>query len=191
MAKITAAVNGISEFVTTDSGAREEYPSGAVRDTQAGKGRFDLLPYRALRRVAQLYERGAAKYGDRNWEKGISFSRCFSSMLRHAFQALAGETDEDHLAAVVFNAFCLIEFQERGRTDLDDSTPTTTTTPSPDVKPYWESLPDSYEPDPVFRSEALFCAVCRGIRKVEHRVLFRSGGIGVVCLTCDNHFVRP
>lgn len=80
---------------------------------QSGKGRFDLVPLEALQRVAQLYERGADKYGDRNWELGQPLSRCFSSLLRHAMQAKAGHFDEDHLAAVVFNAFAIMTFLER------------------------------------------------------------------------------
>lgn len=107
-------------FITKDSGQRAQFDTGAVRDTQDGKGRFDLLPYRALKRVAQLYERGAVKYDANNWRKGIPMSRCASSMLRHAFQATSGETDEDHLAAVVFNALAIMQYQEEGREDLDD-----------------------------------------------------------------------
>jgi hypothetical protein len=107
-------------FKTKDSGTREVFDTGMVRDTREGKGRYDLLPAGALRRVAQLYERGGVKYGDRNWEKGGPFSRFIDSLLRHAFQAAAGQTDEDHLAAVVFNALAVMELQERGREDLDD-----------------------------------------------------------------------
>jgi|SRR3990167_2452050 len=109
------------DFVTKDSGMREEFATGAVRDIQEEKGRFDLLPYRALKRVAQLYARGAVKYDDHNWRKGIPMSRCASAMLRHAFQAVNGEDDEeDHWAAVVFNALAVMEYREQGRTDLDD-----------------------------------------------------------------------
>lgn len=100
-------------FVTKSSGERQEFSTGSRRDTQAGKGRYDLLPPEAIRRYAQLLERGAARYGDRNWELGQPFSRVISSMLRHAFQAAAGHDDEDHLAAVMFNAAALITMQER------------------------------------------------------------------------------
>lgn len=100
-------------FTTKDSGAREEFETGSVRDTEEGKGRYDLLPREAIHRLAGLYERGAAKYGDRNWEKGQQYSRMFSSLLRHAFQAKEGMTDEDHLAAVAWNAFALITTMER------------------------------------------------------------------------------
>jgi dATP/dGTP diphosphohydrolase, N-terminal len=101
------------EFTTKDSGVREEYASGMRRDTQEGKPRFALLlpegvPYEAqfLTRVAGLMERGAVKYGERNWEKASGeeeSARFRESALRHMMQWLCGEDDEDHAAAVVFN----------------------------------------------------------------------------------------
>ena len=110
-------------FTTKDSGERQDFPTGARRDVQTGKGRFDLLPYAPIKRLAQLYERGAEKYGDANWRKGIPISRCYSSLLRHAFQALAGDTEEDHLSALVFNAFCIMQYQADEREDLNDLPP--------------------------------------------------------------------
>lgn len=101
------------KFTTKDSGKRESYDSGMVRDVQDGKPRFDLLypvgiPYsdQFLTRVAGLLERGAEKYSERNWEKAegeAELKRFRSAALRHLTQYLCGETDEDHMAAVVFN----------------------------------------------------------------------------------------
>ena len=113
-------------FVTKDSGkGREKFESGAVRDVREGKGRYDLVSPLALRRLAQLYERGANKYSERNWEKGMQFSRVLDSMKRHAEQYQEGDRSEDHLAAVAWNAFVLIHYEEmieRGLLpeDLDD-----------------------------------------------------------------------
>lgn len=100
-------------FETKDSGKRAEYASGMVRDTQDGKARFDLLfpkgvPYakQMLTRFAELMARGANKYEERNWEKAKGqeeLDRYYSSASRHLAQWLAGETDEDHAAAVMFN----------------------------------------------------------------------------------------
>lgn len=189
---------GPTAFETKDSGARRSFSTGAVRDKAEGKGRYDLLPGRALekvaetmldadysdpsvnrallidemlrgcimvlrgdrsgfvfavanamwimesdetgkhadpgtstlgldrlpppaiRRLAQLYERGAVKYAERNWEKGMPLSVYLDSMTRHAFQASSGAQDEDHLAAVCFNGLAAIHFLELGRTELDD-----------------------------------------------------------------------
>ena len=47
------AVSKESEFILKDSGKREEFPTGSRRDQRAGKGRFDLIPTMALRRLAR------------------------------------------------------------------------------------------------------------------------------------------
>lgn len=101
------------DFVTKDSGTRVEFDTGAVRDTEDGKLRYDLIPLDALDRWAGLMTRGMRKYGERNWERGQSMARMESSALRHLIQYLKGERDEDHLAAVLFNVGALIDHEER------------------------------------------------------------------------------
>lgn len=108
-----------AQFVTRDSGKREDFSSGAVRDTQDGKPRYDLIPPKGLKRVAELFARGAEKYEDHNWRKGMPSSRFMASMMRHAESYRRGERDEDHIAAVVFNALALIQFED---TEWDDLT---------------------------------------------------------------------
>lgn len=97
--------------VLPDSGQREQFSTGAVREVQTGKGRYDLITPYGLQRLALHYERGAAKYADRNWEKGIPVSRCFSSAVRHLFQYLAGDRSEDHLAAAAWNIMAIMHFE--------------------------------------------------------------------------------
>jgi hypothetical protein len=92
-----------------DSGERREYATGAVRDRQRGKGRYDLLPPKSIDRIAKHFENGATKYGDRNWEKGIDVSDFIDSALRHTFKYLDGLNDEDHLAAAAWNLLCAIQ----------------------------------------------------------------------------------
>jgi hypothetical protein len=121
--------------IIKDSGIRHQFETGSVRDTEEGKGRYDLLPPEAIKRLAIHYQAGAKKYTPRNWEKGQSFSRVMSSMIRHAFQAQAGHKDEDHLAAVAWNAFALMTYEDRIRdgrlpASLNDLYPAT---PSGDV----------------------------------------------------------
>ena len=96
-----------------DSGKRQEFSTGSKRDTRDGKGRYDLLPTRAIRRLAMHYENGAKKYGDRNWEKGQPISRYFDSALRHLFKALEKQEDEDHLIACAWNVLAIVETKER------------------------------------------------------------------------------
>lgn len=103
----------VGRFETKDSGRRREYPSGMRRDIQDGKPRFDLIfpdgvPYgdQLLTRFAELLARGAAKYGDNNWQLANSeeeLNRFRASGLRHMIQWACGETDEDHATAVIFN----------------------------------------------------------------------------------------
>jgi hypothetical protein len=93
-----------THFVTKDSGARRHYSTGSVRDRREGKGRFDLIPLEPMRRLAQLYERGAAKYGPNNWMRGQPLmASYFDSALRHMADLRAGEPTEDHCAAILWN----------------------------------------------------------------------------------------
>jgi hypothetical protein len=86
-----------------DSGKREEFNTGSLRDTREGKGRFDLMSPFVLQRDARHLENGASKYGDRNWEKGQPLSRYYDSAMRHMNKYLMGMRDEDHLAAARWN----------------------------------------------------------------------------------------
>lgn len=95
-----------------DSGDRTAFSSGAVRDMHQGKGRCDLLPPRALLRLARHFENGAIKYGDRNWEKGIPQHSFIDSAIRHTLKYMMGMRDEDHLIAAAWNLLCLAETEE-------------------------------------------------------------------------------
>ena len=95
-----------------DSGERQEFATGSVRDPGTGKGRYDLISPIGLRRLARHYENGARKYTDRNWEKGMPVSRCLDSAIRHLYSYLGGSRDEDHLAAAAWNAFAAMHYIE-------------------------------------------------------------------------------
>lgn len=102
-----------------DQGIMETTEAGAKRESNEGRGRFDLLPYEAIEALAKWYEEGAVKYGDRNWEKGLSVKDCINRMIRHSLKAGNGWTDEDHLAAVMWNAAAAITMMQR-RPDCND-----------------------------------------------------------------------
>ena len=160
-----------------DSGNRTKFETGAVRDIQQGKGRFDLMPldimadlfwshrhstakelvtisdivanidsfgrtglsrylmeavdgyasmtkkdiFRLMLDVARHFENGALKYGVHNREKGIPISRYIDSALRHLMKDLAGETDEDHAAAFIWNCMCAAWTMEH-LPEMDDYT---------------------------------------------------------------------
>ena len=84
----------------------------AVRDTAADKPRPDLISPFAEERQGHWLRMGAAKYAERNWEKGMPFSRCVASLKRHLMKYQQGMRDEDHLAAIMFNAMALIHYEE-------------------------------------------------------------------------------
>lgn len=106
-------------FIVKDSGKREKFTTGMVRDVRTGKGRFDLISPIALRRLAVVYEKGAVKYEARNWENGAPISRFMDSALRHLNNHIEGRRDEDNLGMAAWNIFCMLHFDET-RPDLND-----------------------------------------------------------------------
>jgi len=95
-----------------DGGSRVGFGTGAIRESQEGKGRYDLITPEGLMRLANWYELGAIKYFDRNWEKGVPTSNCLNSLMRHTVKYLAGWNDEDHLAAIAWNAFAIMHMEK-------------------------------------------------------------------------------
>lgn len=95
-----------------DSGKREGFESGAVRDTNDGKPRPGLISPFATEREGHVLAKGALKYAPRNWEKGMPISRCIESIERHLLAYKKGETDEDHMAHLRCNTGFIIHYEE-------------------------------------------------------------------------------
>jgi hypothetical protein len=97
----------IEEFVTRDSGERKQFAGGGQRDTETGKIDYTLgLDGPMFKRYCALMTRGAQKYEARNWMKfkdEETLERAKRSLARHFMQYIAGELDEDHAAAIIFN----------------------------------------------------------------------------------------
>lgn len=131
----------LPSFTVKDSGERQEFETGARRDVDTDKPKYEMIPIKFLKqialklrdypearldlvpilpllRLATLYSRGAKKYGENNFEKGMPFSRTFGSLLRHVYQYMEGERDEDHLSAIAWGAFALMFYEEQMRNDL-------------------------------------------------------------------------
>lgn len=87
---------------------QEQFSTGSVRDSSIGKLRYDLIPPFLLKRLAQHYTSGAEKYSERNWEKGQPLTRIYASLMRHVQAWANGQTDEDHLSAIAWNAFAIM-----------------------------------------------------------------------------------
>lgn len=112
----------VNNFITKDSGKRIDFKSGMKRDVQTDKPRFDLIiaedtKYEdsLLYRWAMLLQRGANKYGERNWEKSNSIeelNRFKASLWRHFMAFMNNVSDgEDHAAAICFNLNAIIRLQ--------------------------------------------------------------------------------
>ena len=97
----------MSEFTIKDSGKREEFTGGMVRDTAVDKIDYTLiLDGPMFKRWAVHLTNGAKKYAKRNWMKAegeAERNRFRESAVRHFVQWLDGDRDEDHAAAVIFN----------------------------------------------------------------------------------------
>lgn len=94
-------------FVVKDSGKREEFDSGMVRDTEDGKA-DETLVYDGpmFERQAIHLTKGAVKYAKRNWMQArteYERDRFMRSLARHFRQYVSGLVDEDHAAAIFFN----------------------------------------------------------------------------------------
>ena len=101
-----------------DSGQRQSFETGAVRDTAEGKTRPDLISPFSMDRLGEWLRLGAMKYAERNWEKGIPISRSLASLYRHLLKYQQGATDEDHMAAIMCNAMFIMHTEDmirRGR----------------------------------------------------------------------------
>jgi hypothetical protein len=95
------------------------------RKDDAGKMPWHLLPYDAIEQVAAVLRYGEAKYGARNWEAGMSWSRPFAAGLRHLTAWWRGE-DVDaesglpHLAHAACCVLFLLAYQLRRQGENDD-----------------------------------------------------------------------
>ena len=91
-----------------------------------GKPRFDLIPTYPMFQLARLFTFGAHKYADRNWEKGMNWSKVLAPLQRHLWKWMAGEDNDDetglnHMVHVAWNAMVLVEYDRLYR-DFDDRT---------------------------------------------------------------------
>lgn len=107
------------------AGDKQQFSTGAQRDTASGKPRLDLISPVFLDRLGVLLAKGADHYGERNWEKGMPLSRLLSSACRHLNQLLDGQEDEDHAIQCTFNLMAYVHTLHLIRTgtlpaELDD-----------------------------------------------------------------------
>ena len=93
-------------------------PQEAIKNDQ-GKLPWHLLPADAVDDVLEVLQYGAAKYGERNWELGMEWSRPFSALMRHMWAWWRGETydpesGKPHLAHAACCVLFLVAYERRG-----------------------------------------------------------------------------
>ena len=90
-----------------------------------GKVDLALLPPVALEELAKVLEFGAKKYSRNGWKKGMLYSVCLASCLRHVFQMLKGEyLDQEsglpHAAHAMCNLAFILEYSKMNKPELND-----------------------------------------------------------------------
>ena len=81
--------------------------SGFERNDAKGKPRYDLIPIFMLDRLAALYAKGAEKFGENNWMKACNqedYDSFEASFCRHSVEFRVDAQNEDHFAALIWNA---------------------------------------------------------------------------------------
>ena len=84
-----------------------------------GKLRMDLIPSQQIEGLASVFTMGARKYEDRNWERGMKWSKVFRAMLGHAWAFWRGERydpedGQHHMVSAVWCALALLCYDLRG-----------------------------------------------------------------------------
>lgn len=106
----------------------ETWPEG--RKDDQGKPRYDLLAPEFLEGTASILAFGADKYGERNWEKGMVWSRPFAALMRHMWawwrgEGIDAETGKSHLLHASCCLMFLIAYENR-KSGTDNRPPPTT-----------------------------------------------------------------
>lgn len=94
------------------------YPGGASRSNDAEDCRFDLMPPRAHVRHAQRWARGAQTHGANNWRKGMPVAVIVNHMEKHLQLWKNGDRTDDHMAAIAWATYALMECEEHGWTEI-------------------------------------------------------------------------
>jgi len=89
-----------------------------------GKIRYDLLDDYALEQMAKVLTEGAKKYPEKNWEKGMKWSKAEASLKRHLAAYKEGEdfdkeTGIYHLSHAMVNLMFMVNYY-RTHPELDD-----------------------------------------------------------------------
>jgi len=108
--------------IDEDNGLLKEYnkakvDGGGLRKN-GGKLRTDLIPMSSLRSLSRVLGKGAEKYDDNNWRRGMKWSTVQGCLFRHLMKWIDGEDIDDesglnHMDHVMANVAFLVEYIER------------------------------------------------------------------------------
>ena len=130
------AVDSASE-VERPTTPEEAVPGAGGYKLDGGKARWELAPFDAFEAMVQIQTwavdkkaRGERAYPERNWERGMAWSRCFGAMIRHAWKwwfgrmrghsTLDGESGMSHMWHAFTCAGFLVAYEMRQMTSFDD-----------------------------------------------------------------------
>lgn len=87
--------------------------SSLLREDKTGKTDYtyltELKPI--IDRICQRFTEGEAKYARLNWRNASDPLTYKKSAMRHMFQYMNGETDEDHGVAAIINLLILLDLE--------------------------------------------------------------------------------
>jgi len=78
---------------------REELLKTGAHKDDTDKVRMELIPPELIVAVGDILTFGAEKYDDRNWEKGMKWSRVFGALMRHMWAWWSGENKDQETGA--------------------------------------------------------------------------------------------
>jgi hypothetical protein len=101
-----------------------EQAAAEGRKDDTGKLPWHLLPSDATEEILKVLAFGASKYGPRNWERGMAWSRPFAALMRHMWAWWRGEradpeTGLSHLAHAGCCILFLLAYEQRS-VGIDD-----------------------------------------------------------------------
>lgn len=110
-AKTACVASELADEPIYDAIAEGQQKAEPAWKQDGGKPRMDLLAPEFLTGTAEVLGFGAAKYAERNWEKGMSWGRCFGALERHLWAWWGGEaTDRETGMSHLHHAACCLMF---------------------------------------------------------------------------------
>lgn len=105
-------VDDLKDYNVGDINGTEK---GTAARANGGKTRYDLLPLGLLKPVCDVLEYGEKKYAKWNWTRGMNWSHCYASMMRHLEAWYRGEDIDPesglpHLGHVMANVLFLTHY---------------------------------------------------------------------------------